>query len=154
MNFSDLERSLNNIPEQQLVFVGLGNLHRGDDGAGIRWLEHPALCNAFPESHFIFAGTTPENHLTEILEYKPAVVVFVDAARWGGFPGEMTWLPRQLLDDSRFSTHAYSIGLIETYLQNHRSIEIRYLGIQPGNTHPGASLSPVVQNAIDQFFNG
>ena len=151
MNFLDFCQQL--FPAEQTVFVGLGNESRGDDAAGLLFLNELRKQTRFKSSTMINAGSSPENVLQPILDAQPAMVVFIDATNWGGLPGEMRWIDRSELDQIRISTHAFSIQMVEKYLKAHQPMQIRYLGIQYGSIQPGHAVSESIINAIWSFFN-
>jgi len=81
----------NNIFRGKTVIVGIGNIMKGDDGAGPSVIEKiqgkvKALC--------IDAGTAPENYLGKIIKENPDTVLFVDAADINCLPGEYTLLEK------------------------------------------------------------
>jgi len=112
MNFMDLQNDLSRYKPGRIVIVGLGNPQRGDDAAGLALLQQ---FNRFslPGTLLIAAGTTPENCLQQILSADPNLVVFLDACRFGGDPGDIRWLDPGEIEDAGISTHAYSITVIE-----------------------------------------
>lgn len=134
--------------------MGLGNRQRGDDGAGLEFLAGVERSGAFSGACFVPAGTNPENHLQQILSAFPVLVIFIDACRFGGLPGEIRWLEKDEIESAGISTHAYSITMIEKFLNLERKVECRYLGIQPGITETGAELSGDVRKALLRFFEG
>lgn len=153
MNFSGLQRALGEYPPDGIVFVGLGNPWRKDDGVGIEFVEQLRQLDAFPSAEYIVAGTNPENYLGRIIKKKPAVIVFVDAARWGGAPGEVTWLPSEEMDPCQFSTHAYSMEVLEKYLKSEGVTAVKYLVVQPASTGLETALSKLIQTSLDRFFS-
>lgn len=151
MNFKEFVTPL--LSADQIVFVGLGNESRGDDAAGLLFLNELRKQIRFKSATMINAGSNPENVLQPILDAQPAMVVFIDATNWGGLPGEMRWIDRSELDQIRISTHAFSIQMVEQYLKAHQPMQIRYLGIQYGSIHPGDAISEPIINSIRSFFN-
>jgi len=153
MNFSELADNLKGYKTSKIVFIGLGNYYRGDDGAGLVLLKRLENSRLFKNAFFIEAGLTPENHLSEILDCKADVVVFIDAAFWGGTPGAVSWLPEERIAATDISTHAYSIELINKYLLNEQpGLEIKILVIQPETIQPGKGLSAAVEDGVNRFF--
>ncbi|HKJ67152.1 MAG TPA: hydrogenase maturation protease [bacterium] len=151
-NIRELYEGLGECEISSLVFVGLGNRDRGDDAAGLVLLDSLREVPCFSEAHFISAGRTPENHLQQILDVQPEMVVFLDAARWGGQPGEPAWLDPDGIDLAGMSTHAYSIRMIGQYLCAHGQMEVKYLGIQPVSTGLGAGISESTSNRIRELL--
>lgn len=152
MNFNDLLRIVDCSKPENYIFLGLGNDLRSDDAAGLilfRKLE------AKPELHgarFIEAGSNPENYLQVILDSGAEHVVIIDAAKSGAEPGTIRILDPGQFDHNRISTHAFSMDMIEGYLNHHRTFQFLYLGIEPLTTGPGQQVSPSITNAIDRFF--
>ena len=151
MNFSEFLQALIAAPAD-IVFVGLGNLARGDDAAGLLLLGELNKRRELGAAHFIDAGTNPENVLQQILDFAPKLVVFIDAVRATGTAGEMRWIEPHDLDSAAISTHAFSIRMIEEYLKANAPMEVGYLGIIPQSTRIGEGLSPAVRQSIDRFF--
>jgi hydrogenase 3 maturation protease len=137
----------------KIVFVGLGNELREDDGAGLEFVERLKSENEFHKSHFIIGGRNPENHLQAILSYNPQIVIFIDAAEWGGNPGEIKKFNEDEISHTDFSTHTFSIKMIKEYLLNHQQMDFMFLGIQPLSTSFRQGLSDLVKIKLETFFN-
>ena len=152
MNFTDFKKSIQ-TPAHQIVFVGLGNEARGDDAAGLFFLNELENCAEFKDSAFIEARTNPENHLEQIIKHEPGLVVFIDAAHMGAAPGEMAWIDESRLDAARISTHAFNIGMVERYLKTSLPMEVKYFGIQPATTTMGQPVSDAVMRGLCMFFS-
>ena len=106
MNFTTFKSALSKYKNRDIVFVGLGNDYMGDDAAGLVFYDRLRESPLFELSHFVLARTNPENHLEEILSYSPKLIVFMDAARFGGLPGDMKWLEPKQVKEVKISTHA------------------------------------------------
>jgi hydrogenase 3 maturation protease len=152
MNFEEVRVSLAGRRPDQIAFVGLGNPYRGDDAAGLilfdRLKNSPALMGA----RFIRAEANPENHLQEILDGGAGLVVFIDAARFGGRPGEIVWVEEDRIDSASVSTHSFSLRVVTDFLRLHRPFVFKVLAIQSGATGFGAALSPAVRLGVEAFF--
>jgi hydrogenase 3 maturation protease len=152
MNFTQLLNRLSKYRNDKIVFVGLGNEVRGDDLAGLVFIDALKTKTVFNKSKFITAGKNPENYLQEILISSPEVVAFIDAADWGGEPGDISFLDPDSIANGDFSTHAYSIKLIEEFLLLNRRIDIVYIGIQTKSTTFRKGMSLQVYHSIKEFF--
>ena len=152
MNFEEFRVTLADRRPGQMAFVGLGNPYRGDDASGLilfdRLKDSPSLWGA----QFIRAQANPENHLQEILDGGAGLVVFIDAARFGGRPGEIVWIDEGRIDSASVSTHAFSLRVVTDFLRLHRPFAFKVLAIQSGATDFGAALSPAVRLAVEAFF--
>jgi len=152
MNFEEFRASLAGRRPDQLAFVGLGNPFRGDDAAGLILFDRLENSPALRGAQFIRAGANPENHLQEILDGGAALVVFIDAARFGGRPGEIVWVDENRIDSACVSTHAFSLRAVTGFLRLHKPFVFRVLAVQPGATGFGAALSPAVRLGVEAFF--
>lgn len=152
MNFKQLTLLFKNIDASRLLFVGLGNPRRGDDGAGLAIYENLKNQPEFKESMFITAGTNPENYLQLILNMDPATIIFIDTVNFGQKAGSIEMFTVDQIGGNQFSTHAFSIKMIHNFLQHHRPFEIKYLGIQPKTMHVSENLSMEIQDGINNFF--
>jgi hydrogenase 3 maturation protease len=152
MNFTHLLSELSQFNKERIVFIGLGNELRGDDGAGLKFTKRLNSTEEFNNSNFIFAGTNPENYLQKIIELKPDAVIFIDAANWQVEPGEIKFLNSSEIGNSDFSTHAFSIKLIEKYIIANHLCKIFYIGIEPGSVSVRNNISEKVMAGIKKFF--
>lgn len=153
MNFTHLVNELSKYHDDKIIFVGLGNKARGDDAAGLLFTNLLKTKPQFKNSKFIIAAKNPENYLGDIINSKPEVVTFIDAANWGGQPGEISILKSNTITNTDFSTHAYSVKLIEKFLLLNAKMDFCYIGIQTKYTDLGKELSREVENAIKEFLN-
>ncbi len=152
MNFTKMKTLWADLDPGHIAFMGIGNRYRGDDAAGLEWVHCLEKQSELAQALFIVAETTPENYLQKIIEACPRLLILLDAAQWGGRPGELKRFSPSEINTFSFSTHAYSILLIEKYLKAHIPIQIEYLGIQPLDTSLNEHLSTDVARALDSFF--
>ena len=129
------------------VVVGIGNRLRGDDGFG------PAVAEKLEgrvRSAVVDAGNAPENHLGVIAGHKPDVVLLVDAADFGGGPGDVVLLDADELSTTSFSTHMPALSLMKTYLAAERDVPVVVLAAQPSSTDLGESMSDQMLAAVER----
>ncbi len=148
-----LTDELSNYDKERIVFVGLGNEYRGDDAAGIEFVKRIKLRKEFQKSHFILAGRNPENYLEQIISYKPKLVVFVDAVYSSSNPGDVKFFTEKEIEETDFSTHAFSIKMIRDYLLNVRKMDFLFIGIQPLSTNLNEKISETLKSKLDEFFD-
>ncbi len=153
MNFKELVSELSSIPNNKIVFVGLGNPARGDDGAGIIFVNELERTDLFKRASYIQAFTTPENYLGKISALHPEIVIFIDAVKMEGAPGSIASIESDQIDSKGFSTHSYSIKLIEKYLTAEGVSAFKYIGIIPKNMDVSQNISAEVLQGIHNFFN-
>ena len=129
----------------RLCVVGVGNRLRGDDGVGPAVVERLASGSG---RLVIDGGSAPENYAEAIARFDPDHVILVDAADFGGAPGEVRLLPASAIAASGLSCHASSLGLLAEYLETRSSCRVHLLAIQPLSTAFIGSLSPPVAQAV------
>lgn len=137
--------NLKGILKGKVVILCLGNMERGDDGAG------PRLAAAIKEKichDVIDAGTTPENYTGLITKLKPDTIIIVDAIHFEGRIGETRLFLGEDLRSGKISTHDVSPKLLIEYLKFSTNAEIYILGIKPGSNKFGEGLSKDVEDAV------
>jgi hydrogenase 3 maturation protease len=127
--------------------VGVGNVLKGDDGAG------PALVAllaargaAFP---LVDACEVPENYGGWVAKQSLEAVVFVDAVDFGGAPGEWRLIRIEELMHSASSTHRLSLHFLIHYLTEHWKGEAILAGVQPKSMKLGEGLSSEVARGVE-----
>jgi len=135
----------------KVIILGMGNTLRRDDGAG------SVLAGRIKDKvPFIVwdSGMSPENYLEKIIKEKPDNLVIIDAADFGGSPGEfMVFESEEIKTVNLFSTHNASISLTINYLQNNLKVDIIILTIQPKSISFGDNLSPEVTESLNKLEN-
>ena len=127
-----------------VVIACVGNEIRGDDGVG------PYVSRLIKEVgrvHVVDCGETPENYLGVITRFKPEKVVVIDAAEFGGKPGEIRLVKKSEIAGGGPSTHDAILTLFTDFIEHETGAETFFLAIQPAGTKVGAGLSPHVEAA-------
>lgn len=136
--------------EPHIAIVGVGQMLRGDDGAGVavvRTLQPLVATHA--RVLVLDAGAAPENQLGPLRRFVPDLVLFVDAAQMGEPPGTVCLLSPEETTGLSASTHTLPVGVIAHYLRAELGCEVAVIGIQPARDAFGAELSEAVQEAVD-----
>lgn len=135
----------------KIVIVGLGNSCCSDDSAGLIFWEK--LCKVLQNDNVIFinAGCNPENHLMQIINANPELLLFIDAVEDNQNPGIKIYNSDEI-DNKDFSTHAYSIAFIEKFIKMKINCQVKYIGISIQNSNPGSLISDNVINQINNYF--
>jgi hydrogenase 3 maturation protease len=133
------------------AIVGIGNLMKADDGAGMVMaaILKERLAD-FSEVRTYETGTTPENHLAEIVAFKPEIIYLIDAADFEGEAGDFKLFPADEVKSQGFSTHAVSISLLIQFLKVQTKAEIFLLAIQPEEISTREGLSARVKSGMDE----
>lgn len=140
-------------PACRWAVLGLGNVLRSDDGAGVHALRELERVPS-PGVSFVEAGTA-------ILQAVACVdgverVLALDAVRAGGAPGSIVEF--DALDAARRPAGGgvHSLGLREALEVGglaRRPVEVRVLGVEPANLGYGMDLSPAVAAALPSLLD-
>jgi len=144
---SDLPDILRDAIQGRVCIVGVGNRMRGDDGAGPLVVDRVAGRLA---ADCLDAGVAPENYLEKIAAVRPETVLLVDAADFGGRPGDIRVFNAESLGPGSLSTHAVSLGMTAAYLRARASAQTVLIGIQPASASFGDAVSDEVAEAIEK----
>lgn len=133
-----------------MAVVGIGQVLCGDDGLG------PAVVRLLQQSvpHdecllIVDAGHAPENVLGVIIQFRPDLVLFVDAIRMESNPGQIAILDGSVAGGSGGSTHTIPLGLLSTFITNETNALTYIVGIQPATVGFGEDITPIVSVAIE-----
>ncbi len=138
-----------------LLIVTVGNQLRSDDGVGpyIAARLHPARTDVIVRD----VGERPEDILDDTREVRPAATVFIDAADFGGRPGEVRIIPPEEVSDVILSTHSFPLIAVAKILADETGSDSIFLGIQPVTVAFGEGLSPAVRETAEllvELING
>ena len=125
--------------------VGVGNVLRGDDGAGPEVI---ALLGGRIDLPIVDASEVPENYGGWVVKESLDSVVFVDAVEFGGEPGEFRIIPLQKLLVSASSTHRLSLHYVIRYLEEEWGGDAVLVGVQPKSLRLGEGLSAEVAEGV------
>jgi hydrogenase 3 maturation protease len=145
---ASLDNRLDNIDKGRIVFVGVGNRLRGDDGIG------PALIDLLKDRvpNAIDSGYAPENYTSAIKRLKPAAIIFIDAVKFDSYPpGYARVLDMSDVEQRRISVHNFSLDVIMGYLKEETGADVFMIGVQPKKIEDGERLSPVVAGALKEI---
>jgi len=142
----ELEVKMHILVTGRVVYMGIGNILRGDDGIGpelVARLSGKGLCT-------VDAGTVPENYIRPVARLNPDTVVIVDAVSLDREPGSVELLDRsEIMGNTGFTTHSLSPVLVMERLEEETAARVVMLAIQPGTLEFGAPLSPEVARLLD-----
>ena len=143
--------------EGRTVVIGLGNPLMGDDGTGLAALERLERHYDVPDDVLLVDGGTWGMNLLPIIETAGRVLM-LDAITFGGAPGELVVLDRHQLPKAfalKFSPHQLDMRevLAAAELRGKLPDDTIAVGVQPGRVEMGTSLSPEVEQALDQLVS-
>ena len=135
---------LNGLAAGKVVIVGIGNSLLADDGAGSLVAE--GLRKAHPDVVFD-AGQAPENYIAPVRRAAPAAVVLVDAADFGGYPGEVRTAASDDVEGLMLGTHAAPLSMFMKMLIHETGADVRLVAIQVVDTTLGGNMSREVADS-------
>lgn len=149
MELSCMEARVKEVVERlggkRFGVIGVGNVLRGDDGAGP---EVVALLAGRVGLPIVDASEVPENYGGWVVKMNLESVVFVDAVDFGGEPGEFRMIPLEKLMVSASSTHRLSLHYVIRYLEEEWKGDAILVGVQPKSLRLGDGLSAEVAAGV------
>lgn len=136
---------------QRTAILGVGSVLRCDDAAGMHFADCLASRIQRDDVLIIAGSTAPENFTGVIKDFAPDRLFIVDAARMGLQIGEMREIDIKEIGGMAFSTHMLPLPVMLSYLALETKCSICCIGIQPGSTEQGFSMSQEVRGAAEQL---
>jgi hydrogenase maturation protease len=137
----------------RLAVLGVGNLARGDDAAGVRAAEALArLADAGTCGRLKVFVTeeAPENFTGRVRACGADVVLVLDAAAGGFPPGTIHLVDLRQIAREDVSTHRTPLSTLAEFLDRTAGCRVVILGIEPQSFAAGALLSPAVRDAVQK----
>jgi len=129
----------------RLLFVGVGNLLKRDDGVGVviskQIIERPAI-------QALTVEVSIENYIGKINSLKPEEIVLIDCMELGSSPGTYRLVALDDVEDITFNTHNISLGRLADFFHCPTYV----LGVQPESVDFGELLSPAVEDAARRII--
>lgn len=130
---------------RKILFVGIGNLLRQDDGAGVyistRIIETESIKVITPE-------VSIENYIGKINSLEHDTLVLIDCVDMNRPPGSIDLIPVEQVSDLTFNTHNISLNKLSEFFRN----EVLILAIQPESIAFGENLSYIVHAACNKII--
>lgn len=133
------------LTQGKILYAGVGNPLRGDDGVGCYIAEKIKFLS-------VNAGENSETIYFETLKYKPDKVIIFDACDFSGKPGEWRFIDPQFIDDKTVSTHKMPLNVVCRLIKEDTKAEVYLAGIQPRSLKPERGLSPDVKKTADSII--
>jgi hydrogenase 3 maturation protease len=144
-----LVESLKSLFEQKgkrILFVGIGNVLRSDDGVGVY------ICKKIHKSSYLdtlIVEVSIENYIKKINDLDPDILVLVDCADLNRAPGYAELLPVAKIKDFTPGTHNISLKRVSEFFK----MKVLVLGMQPGSLSIGEELTSQVRESADRIVN-
>ncbi len=144
----DIVQAIKSKIKGKVAIVGIGNIIRGDDGLGSKFIE--LMKTRSKRSELFDCGTAPENYIFPILSTSCDTVALIDAADMDMEPGGINIFSIDEISNVSFSTHNPSPRLFADLLKTGKDdLNVFVISIQPKTTLLGAPLSAEVLKGLD-----
>jgi hydrogenase 3 maturation protease len=129
---------------KKILFVGIGNLLKSDDGAGV-YISSKIKNSANISS--LTVEVSIENYIGKINSLNPDILVLIDCVEMKSSPGDCRLLPVETVHDLTFNTHNISLSRLSEFF----NMPVFILGIQPEKVDFGENLSYIVLQVADKI---
>ena len=132
-----------------LVLIGIGSPLRGDDGVGVRIANMLRKVVKHDRVKVLVLEDRVDLLPKALKKLNPAVLLFFDAADFGGRPGEIILMSLPESSGKTISTHEIPLELI-IKVSGVRS-PVYVIGVQVMSLEFGGDLSPAIKAAGDEI---
>lgn len=132
--------------DKKILFVGIGNLLKTDDGVGV-YISKRIQNRAKISSLTVEVGI--ENYIGKINSMDPDILVLIDCTDMRSSSGTFKLLSINQIHDLTFNTHSISLKRLSEFFR----MPVYILGIQPEKIDFGENLSYLVRNVADRIIN-
>lgn len=143
--FEDLNELISQ-KDKKMLFVGIGNLLKMDDGVGVY------ISNRIRNTDTIESLTVEvsiENYIGKINSLNPDILVLIDCVDLKKVPGTFKLLSLRQIHDITFNTHNISLKRLSEFFM----MPVYVLGIQPEKIDFGEKISYLVKNVANRIIN-
>jgi len=145
----EIEKALKPSAKGKTLYVTLGNEMRADDGVGS--LIFRKIKN-IPGIEVFNAGLRPEDAYGAAVEIKPQKTVFIDAADFSGYEGEIRLIPIDALSNYALSTHRMPINVVAEMIKEDTCSLMHIIGVQISTLNLNDNISPEIEEAAEIIY--
>ena len=140
----ELKNLLSN-KEKKVLFIGIGNLLKTDDGVGV-YISRKIKNKGNRSSLTVETGI--ENYIGKINSLAPEILVLIDCVELKSAPGTFKLLELSQIQDLTFNTHNISLRRLSDFFE----MPVYILAIQPEKVDFGENISYLVKTIADQII--
>ena len=136
---------------RKILFVGIGNVLKRDDGIGV-FISNHIIASQYIQTLTVEASI--ENYIGKINSLAPDILVLIDCVHFNRKPGYFELLEIDKIQDFTTNTHNISLNKIKELFH---APTILVLGIQPQSVNFGEEMSDEAvhaANRIIEIING
>jgi hydrogenase 3 maturation protease len=145
MKQDKLNRLFELLQTKIILFVGIGNALKSDDGIGIY------ICKSIRQTNKIktlIVESGIEKFVGKINSINPEILILVDCTDFKEEPGFINLLPIEQIQDFTVNTHTISVKRISEFFK----MKTYLLGIQPENVKFGEEFSVSILNSANELI--
>jgi hydrogenase maturation protease len=133
------------IQGKKILFTGIGNVLRNDDGVAVYISERIRKSDRISA---LTVETSIENYIGKINSLAPDILILIDTTDFKASPGTWRLFRPSEIKDMTFNTHNISLHRITDFFP----METFILGIQPENVELGERISGRVRKSADKIL--
>jgi len=133
------------VPGQTILFVGVGNVLKHDDGVGVFIASRIKQSNRIKS---LVVEVSIENYIGKINRTSPDILIIIDATDFGKKPGFSRLAEVSELKEITTNTHNISIAQLSELF----NMPVYILGIQPADVSFGEGLCREVIQAAERVI--
>jgi hydrogenase 3 maturation protease len=130
---------------KKILFVGIGNLLKMDDGIGVYISRHIKNTEIITS---LTVETSIENYIGKINSLNPDILVLIDCVDLKSVAGTFKLLDISQIQDITFNTHNISLKRLSDFFL----MPVYILGIQPEKIDFGENISYLVKKIADKLI--
>jgi len=131
--------------DRNILFVGIGNVLKTDDGVGVYISQRISKTDRISA---LTVETGIENYIGKINSINPDILVLIDCVDLKSSPGTYKLLTLNQIQDLTFNTHNISLKRLTDFFK----MEVYILGIQPKKIDFGENISYLVKNIANKII--
>jgi hydrogenase 3 maturation protease len=142
---NDRLRSIIEERNGNVLFAGVGNVLRRDDGAGV------FIVKGIKERKNIstlLVEVSIENYISRINQAAPDILIIADCVDFKREPGFADLIPVEEINEFDVSSHNISLKRVSEFLK----MKTYVLGIQPSDLRVGEYMTPDVKESAEKII--
>jgi hydrogenase 3 maturation protease len=138
-------RSILSQKDKKKLFIGIGNVLKSDDGAGV-YISRKIMQRDSVSS--LTVEISIENYIGKINSLNPEILILIDCADMKLPPGSFKLLTLNQIQDRTFNTHNISLKNLSEFF----TMQVYVLGIQPEKIEFGENISYLVRTVSNKII--
>jgi hydrogenase 3 maturation protease len=138
-------KNILNRKNKNILFAGVGNVLRSDDGVGV------FIVSAIGKRNHIstlLVEVSIENYINKINSLSPDILIIADCLDFNRKPGYSDIIPIGQTNEFTISSHNISLKRVSEFLK----MEVYVIGVQPADLRVGEHLTPVVRKSAEKII--